>query len=90
MAVVTIPWTNGSGNITLTFTGQGNGTSSVTSDANDLYVERSQKVTVKTTDERVEVELTIRQGARVPNFILSDGKYLVTSDGNHFNVREET
>lgn len=89
MSVVTIPWATGTGNITLTFNGQGNGTITVTSDANDLYEERSQTVKVKTTDDSVEVDVTIRQAARVPNFITADNYYIITADNKAFNVAEE-
>ena len=88
MANVVIPWTTGTGDITLTFEGQGNGTITVTSSPNDLNVERSQVVTVKTLDESVEVSLTIRQAAKAANFITSDGNVIVTSDGDVFNAKD--
>ena len=90
MATVQVPWTTGSGHITLTYTGQGNGTISVSSDPNDVYVERSQTVTVQTTaGGTVTKTLTVKQSAKVPNFLLYGGDYFITSDGDHFNVTEE-
>lgn len=49
MATKTIAWTTGTGNITLSYTGQGDDTVVVTSDPNDLYVDRSQTITFSTT-----------------------------------------
>lgn len=46
MAITQIPWTTGSGNITLTYTGQGNGTITVWSSDNYLTENRSQIITV--------------------------------------------
>ena len=90
MAVVTIPWTTGTGNITLTFQGHGNGTVLVESDANDLTTARSQTITIKTVDNSIARSVVINQGGKTttPNFILSDGKYLKLSDGEYFNVKE--
>ena len=47
---VTIPWTTGSGNIYLTFDqATGTQTVSVSSDANPLFVERSQSITFRSS-----------------------------------------
>ena len=46
MATTQIPWTTGGGNITLTYTGQGNGTITVRSSDNYLTENRSQIITV--------------------------------------------
>ena len=91
MAQVVVPWSTGTGSITLTFTGQGNGTITVSSSPNNLSVQRSQNVTVKTTDNSVQVTVAIVQAAAsaVPNFNTADNKYIVTSDGKYFNVTEE-
>lgn len=88
MAVVTIPWTDGTGNITLTFTGQGNSTIIVESDDNDLDVERSQDIVVKTADGSIRRTVTIVQSAS-PNFKTSDGKFIRLSNGLYFNVKDE-
>ena len=48
MATKSIAWTTGTGNITLTYQGQGNESIQVDSDANTLGTARSQVITVKT------------------------------------------
>lgn len=86
MATVNIPWTTGSGDITLTYTGLGNGTIAVDSDMNDLDVSRSQQVTVETTKGgTVSQALTITQAAG-PNFRLYGGDILRLADGNYLSV----
>lgn len=86
MAQVTIPWSTGSGNIVLTFTGLGNATVIVTSDDNSLDVARSQDITVKTVDGSVRRTVTITQAAG-PNFRLSDGKAMELNDGKYLNIK---
>lgn len=92
MATKTIAWNSGSGNITLTYGGQGDGTITIESSDNDLSVSRSQQITVQTTagSPQQSVVVTITQAAKpnTPNFILSDGKYLLLSNGEYFNVQE--
>ena len=61
MAVKTIPWTNGSGNIILDYTGEGDETVTVSSDPNDLKVDRSQVLTFKTSDNSVTRQVTVKQ-----------------------------
>ena len=63
MATKSIAWNTGSGNITLTYQGQGDGTISVESDANDIGSARSQVITVETTDGVVTRNLTVSQAA---------------------------
>lgn len=64
MATKRIAWNTGSGNITLTYTGQGNGTIAVQSDANDLGSARSQTIVVQTTAGGVIARnLTVSQAA---------------------------
>lgn len=58
---IQIPWTDGGGNITLTFTGQGNGTIVVTSDDNNINRERKQVLTV--SGGGLSQQVTVRQGA---------------------------
>lgn len=57
-----IAWTTGSGNITLTYQGQGNGTITVASDDNNGAA-RSQVITVETLDGIKSVNLTVHQAA---------------------------
>ena len=59
MATKTIAWTTGSGNITLTYEGQGNGSISVASDENDSFEERSQSFDIVTTDGSPEKAVSI-------------------------------
>ena len=87
MTTVHIPWTTGTGNITLTYTGQGNGTILVESDDNNLDVERRQTLTV--SGGGISRQVTVVQGA-APNFVLSDDKYLQLSNDDYFEVAEET
>jgi len=63
MATKRIAWTTGSGNITLTYTGQGNGTITVESDENNLGAARSQIVSIHTTDNVKTKNLTVNQAA---------------------------
>ena len=86
MAQVVIPWSSGSGNITLTFSGQGNGTIVVTSDDNNLDTERSQVLTI--SGGGLSRNVIVTQGA-APNFRTSDGKFIRLSDGKYFNVKIE-
>lgn len=59
MATKTIAWTTGSGNITLTYTGQGNGSISVASDENDLFEDREQSFGIVTTAGSPEKAVSI-------------------------------
>lgn len=86
MAQVTIPWNSGTGNIVLTFTGQGNATVIVSSDDNSLDTERSQAITVKTLDGTIQRRVTITQAAG-PNFKTKDGERVRLKDGNYLNIR---
>lgn len=86
MAQVTIPWNSGTGNIVLTFTGQGNATVIVSSDDNSLDTERSQAITVKTLDGSIQRRVTITQAAG-PNFKTKDGERVRLKDGNYLNIK---
>lgn len=86
MAQVTIPWNSGTGNIVLTFTGQGNAIVIVSSDDNSLDTERSQAITVKTLDGYIQRRVTITQAAG-PNFKTKDGERVRLKDGNYLNIR---
>lgn len=86
MAQVTIPWNSGTGNIVLTFTGQGNATVIVSSDDNSLDTERSQAITIKTLDGSIQRRVTITQAAG-PNFKTKDGERVRLKDGNYLNIR---
>lgn len=59
MATKTIAWSTGSGNITLTYEGQGNGSISVESDENSDFEDRSQSFSIVTTDGTPEQAISI-------------------------------
>lgn len=65
MAIKQIAWNKGTGSITVDYNGHGDGIVTVSSDNNNLYEERSQKITIKTIDGSKSVELTVKQQARV-------------------------
>ena len=83
METKTIAWNTGSGSITLSYTGQGDDTVLVSSSENDLYQERSQVVTVKTTDNAISRQVTITQGMREPNLIDSNGNWLIDANDTY-------
>ena len=60
MATTIIPWADGTGSITLDYTGSGSGTVTVTSDANNLYTSRSQVISVKAGTITRQVTVTQR------------------------------
>lgn len=62
MATKSITWNSDSGNITLTYQGQGDGTISIQSDVNDGAV-RSQVITIETVGGAVTKNFTINQAA---------------------------
>ena len=63
MATKSIAWNTGSGNITLTYQGQGDGTITVQSDPNSLGTSRSQTITVETVGGAITKNLTVSQTA---------------------------
>lgn len=89
MATKSIAWTTGTGNITLTYSGQGNDTVLVESDPNNLYQDRSQTITFSTTDgSAISRQVTVVQKMKEPNFKTSEGYWFVTSDDKYFTVQE--
>ena len=87
MAQKKIAWNTGTGFITLNYTGQRNGTILVSSDPNNLYVERQQNVTVRTTNSAVSRTIKIKQSAKEPNFFAKGRVAFRTKDGAYFNVK---
>lgn len=86
MVAKTIVWGTGEGNITLTYTGQGNGSASISSDINE-GIDREQSIKVETTvgdDPKSEYVLVKQVGLREV-FEPSDGEF-VLADGGTFNV----
>lgn len=63
MATKSIAWNTGTGNITLTYQGQGDGTITVESDENNLGSARSQVISIKTVSGAVTRNITINQAA---------------------------
>lgn len=63
MATKSVAWTTGTGNILLTYQGQGDGPINISSDENNLGSARSQNVTIKTTDNTKSKIITINQAA---------------------------
>lgn len=66
MATKTIAWTTGSGNITLTYTGQGNGSISVASDENTDFEPRQQSFKIVTTNGTPEqaIDILVKQAGK--------------------------
>lgn len=89
MATKSIAWQTGTGNITLSYTGQGDDTVLVSSDANNLYESRSQTLTFTSLDNTLSQSVTVTQPMREPNFKTSEGYWFVTSDDKYFTVQEE-
>jgi len=85
MATTVKTWPTG-GSVTLTYTGEGNGSITVQSDENPTDAARSMSVTVETTVGDVSRQVTIGQAAG-PNFRLKDGKAFVTKGSDFFNVK---
>ena len=88
MATRSIAWNTGTGNITLTYSGQGNDTVLVESDPNDIYEDRSQTIAVSTTtgSPAVSRQVTITQGMKEPNLIDSEGNWLIDSNDTYLIV----
>jgi hypothetical protein len=68
---ITIPWNDGNGNIILTYTGQGDGTVTVTSDTDCIYHDRQQRVT-----------FVVKDGAIRNDVGTASGHYIRTASGN--------
>ena len=71
MASISIPWNDGNGNIILTYTGQGDGTVTVTSDTDCIYHDRQQRVT-----------FGVQDGAIRNDVGTASGHYIRTASGN--------
>jgi hypothetical protein len=82
MASISIPWHDGSGNIVLTYTGQGNGTVTVTSDTNCIDHDRRQTVTFVVADGAIRNEVGTGSG----HFIRTASGNVVRSLDNGMKV----
>lgn len=88
MATKSIAWQTGTGNITLSYTGQGDDTVLVSSDPNNLYESRSQRLTFTSLDNTLSQSVTVTQPMREPNFKTSQGQWFVTYDDKYLIVQE--
>lgn len=61
MATLTIPWADGNGDIILSYSGEGDGVVTVRSTTDNLGEDRSQVITLRTTDGTRAVQVTIAQ-----------------------------
>ena len=80
MATHTIPWATGSGNIILSYTGEGNETVTVESDTANEGVDRTQTLTF-TDGEDLSVVRSVTQIGRRQPFNASDGGFLLSGGG---------
>lgn len=86
MAEKQIAWASGEGYIIVTFGGDGNGSVSVVSDANDSFDAREQQITIRTllgSPERVQTVVVRQKGKTIPvgtvlNFEYTGGVQEVT------------
>lgn len=79
-----VPWLDGSGNITLTYDGQGDGSIVISSDPNNLGVKRSQSVDVIARDKtRV---LTINQLPNIPLPYDAEIEYIQIAPFQYINL----
>ena len=81
-----IKWNEGEGYITATYEGSGNGSASISSDANE-GIDREQAITVETTygNEPKSESIQVTQLGLREVFESSDGGF-VLADGGTFNV----
>lgn len=87
MATKSIAWQAGNGNITLSYTGQGDDTVVVTSDENNLYYDRSQTLTFSTTvGGSVTRQATVVQKMKEPNLVDKNGSWLIDSNDTYLIV----
>lgn len=85
MASVEIKWNDGAGNIVASFTGSGDGSVVLQSDASNEGLDREQSVHVATSGGEVEVDVTVRQTGLREEFLAADGGFR-TADGEIYGV----
>ena len=88
MATKVKNWATGDGSVTLTYSGQGNGTITVESDMNTLGSSRSTTISVSTGS--ITRNVTVSQEACPVNFRVKDGGLMKTSNGGYFAVQDES
>lgn len=79
MASITIPWATGGGGITLSYTGEGDGTVTVSSTANEGK-DRAYEVTVSAGGGITARSVTVTQTGLRENMMVSEGVFS-SSDG---------
>lgn len=84
MKEVRIKWNEGEGYITATYEGSGDGSLTFNSDVNE-GIDREQSVKVKTTDDKLSVDISIKQVGLREVFTCTDGEFIL-ADGGTFNV----
>lgn len=84
MKEVRIKWNEGEGYITATYEGNGDGSLTFNSNVNE-GIDREQSVKVKTTDDKLSVDITIKQVGLREVFTCTDGEFIL-ADGGTFNV----
>jgi hypothetical protein len=87
MATKNIPWATGGGNITITYTGVGNDSPSLSAAANE-GLDREQILTFKTTEGSPQktIQRTVRQAGRREVLCVAEGDFLLAGNGGTFNV----
>lgn len=83
MATLIKQWPTGTGNLSVTYDGDGDGTAVLTSDTNE-GIDREMDVAFKAGDV-VEQRIVIQEGLRQP-FGLSGGGVFRIKDGGRFGV----
>lgn len=82
---LTIPWSDGNGDIILTYDGQGDGVVTVRSTTDNLGSDRQQVITIRTEDGIRAVQVTIQQATGM--LTLRDVNLLTLRDSNEKTLR---
>lgn len=84
MEEVKIKWNEGEGYITATYEGSSDGSLTFNSDVNE-GIDREQSVKVKTIDDKLSVDISIKQVGLREVFTCTDGDFILADSGT-FNV----
>ena len=85
MATLIKQWPTGTGNLSVTYDGDGDGTAVFTSDTNE-GIDREQNIVFKSSDNSISIERNVRQeGLRQP-FGLNGGGVFRLANGGRFGV----
>lgn len=87
MKEVRIKWNEGEGYITATYEGSGDGSLTFNSDVNE-GIDREQSIEVKTIDNKLSVNVSVKQVGLREVFNCTDGEFIL-AEGNTFNVLKE-